>query len=142
MLHALIEYAADVLVGEKIEYLLALAAVFDKSTRLQYSKLMRDRGLRHRQQRGDIADAHSLLKQHIKYFYARGIGKDAVQLGEIVKRFLVGQRRLYLLDNVGMRAVYVAAFDFIVVDVHFDLRSARRLSVERLARGSSFYIID
>ena len=94
MLNAHINYDFDVVVVQGIDNRLALLAVFDKSSVLQYTKLVRYGGHAHTQLFGDVANAQLALKKQIEYFDASAVAHDREKFSQIKEMLVIGQRYL------------------------------------------------
>ena len=92
MLHALGDDRADVLVRERVKHAFALPPAFDELAALENAQLMGDRGGRHLQSLGQVADADLRLEEDKKDADARGVAEDLEELGEVEQTVLVRER--------------------------------------------------
>ena len=121
MLNAHINYDFDVVVVQGIDNRLALLAVFDKSSILQYTKLVRYGGHAHTQLFGDVANAQLALKKQIEYFDASAVAHDREKFSQIKEMLVIGQR--YLIYYFGVCFILAAHGRDRMIMLHYILCS-------------------
>ena len=88
MAQTLAEQRDDVAVVERVEHHAPFAARLDQPQVAQQAQLVRDGGLGHPDQRGEIADAQLAVRQRVEDAHARRIAERAErlrQIGDVVR---------------------------------------------------------
>ena len=109
-------------VGQGVEHGLPLPAGLDQADVFQRPELVRDGGLGHPQQGGDVAHAHLRGEEGVQDADPSGVPKDPEQLRQVIEGILVRQGLGHLAENVLVGLGLLTA-------VHRDAVGHRRLLV-------------
>ena len=91
MAHALVEHGVDMIVGERVENVAAVAAELDQVRLLKRAQLVRYCRLRGRGRFGDVSHAELATHEGIENLDACGVAEDLEQVGQVVQQLLVGK---------------------------------------------------
>ena len=112
MLHCVIEDSLYVVIAKGVEYSFTLTARADKPCFLEHSQLMRDSGLCHAQQTGDIAYTHLALAEYENDPYSCGVTEYLQQLGSFEEYGFVGHYLRDFFHDILMHSVSAADMFF------------------------------
>ena len=118
MAHALVEHGVDVVVGEGVVDVAAVASKFDEARLLENAQLMRNGALRGFGGFGDVRDAELAAHEGVKDFDARGVTEDFEEVGKVVEQLLVGHVFGRLAGRVNDGLVTHSSISF-----HMNMRS-------------------
>jgi hypothetical protein len=120
---AMVKHGVDVIVGERVENVAAVAAELDQVRLLKRAQLVRYCRLRGCGRFGDVSHAELAAHEGIEDLDACGVAKDLEQVGQVVQQLLVGK----VLGragggNHGLGGLDVG-FRFINADAHCNILS-------------------
>lgn len=121
MLNCHAEQSFNVFVIQRIINGLAASAISDDAGLLQCAELMRNCGLRHIQQCGQIADAELSNRQRTDDSCSGGISEGFEEISNFKNILFIRHIRFHKIDGFLMNYIAITAIQLLAVKFHFHI---------------------